>query len=90
MIWYLLLSTAIGLIGAIAKQSWIVLALVGAVLLPIGIGILVLAGDNGWAAMAKTFVGLILMQLVYVLAGWAIDARRKRMHSVAEHDKPPV
>jgi hypothetical protein len=58
MIWYLLLSAAIGLFGAMAKQSWIVLALVGAVLLPIGIGILVLAGDNGWAAAVKTFVQL--------------------------------
>ncbi|GHE79934.1 hypothetical protein GCM10019059_42920 [Camelimonas fluminis] len=90
MIWYVLLTTAIGLTGAIARQGWIVLALAGMALLPVGVIGLMLAGDNGWTASGKTFVGLVVMQLVYVLAGWAFSSRRSRTHSIAEHDKPPL
>lgn len=90
MIWYLLLTAAIGLIGALARQSWIVLALAGIVLLPFGILALMLAGDGGWAATGKTFAGLVLMQLVFIAAGWALGIRRRRSSPVAEHDKPPL
>lgn len=87
MVWYLLLTAAIGLTGAIARQSWIVLALAGIVLFPIGAAGLIFAGDDGWTATGKTFAGLIVMQLVYVVAGWAFGSGRKREHSAAEHDK---
>ncbi|WP_448956239.1 hypothetical protein [Labrys neptuniae] len=90
MTWYLLLTAVIGAVGAFTRQSWIVPALAGIVLLPVGIVALVLAGDSGWAAAGQTFVGLIVMQLVYVLLGWVLGLRRKRAHPVAEHDKPPL
>jgi hypothetical protein len=87
--WFLLLTMVIGLIVALARQSWIVLFLVGAVLLPIGIIGLVLSGEAFWMAAGETFLGLIVMQVAYVACGWALEARLRRARHIAGHDKPP-
>ena len=90
MIWYFLLTAAIGSTGAIARMNWIELALAGIVLHPIGAAGLMLAGDDGWTATGKTFAGLVVMQLVYVVAGWAFGRGHRREHSTAKRDKPSL
>ena len=89
MTWFLVLTTLIGLIVALARQNWAVLLLTGAVLLPVGIGGLVIGGAAFWPALGQTFLGLVAMQAAFLASGWALEAWHRRVLPLAERKRRP-
>jgi hypothetical protein len=89
VVWFLLLTTAIGVVVALSRHNWMMLALVGAVLLPLGVAGLVAAGSAFWPALGQTFIGLVAMQAAFLVSGWALDAWRRRADSLSKQGRRP-
>ena len=89
MVWFLSLTTIIGLIAALFRLSWAAVFLAGCVLLVAGVAGLVLSGTGSWAALGEAFAGLVAMQVVFAISGWLLETFRPRAYHVPEHEKPP-
>lgn len=89
MTWFLLLTTLIGLIVALSRQSWAVLLFAGAVLLPVGVGGLMIGGMAFWPALGQTFIGLIAMQAAFLASGWAAETWHRRAQLLVRRDRRP-
>ena len=89
MTWFLLITMLIGVVVALGRQSWAVLLLAGAVLLPVGVGGLMIGGADFWPALGQTFIGLVAMQAAFLASGWVLEAWGRRAPSLAERNRPP-
>ncbi len=90
MTWFILVTMLIGVVVALGRQSWAVLLVAGAVLLPFGVGGLMIGGAGFWPALGQTFIGLVAMQAAFLASAWTLEAWRRRAPTLAErNDRPP-